>query len=279
MNKRNLEQTALADFIDKHIPSEADFKLTSSSASPTLIVPNQLNNQTEGQLLQKAFHYLFQLNVARETRAPFEANDLPAINGHLLVKKHHPYNLKYDYKFIVAKTRIEAYVHNEPYTIPYNRMAARIFDACYLFAQLDMIAESGQEPRELPANFYNFPKGSFIEEFEKMDELALAAFIPQLSPRDDARVASDLILNKQLIHTTTADNIEQTIHPTELAQIIFHYLSQKAKERFGSAPPLHSFHEVGLYYARFGEMKTLDLDAFYGEQLTEIVEKFHAYML
>lgn len=200
-------------------------------------VPNKLKSEEEAELLGTAFKYLFQIEVAKQTKTPFAFTKGLVAKGHRLIKKHFPRNFFYDVQYMRAKTRLESYLHTTSVTMRHQRMALQNFGACFLLARLEQVARTGEVPKRLTRQFYFLPKGSFTEEFEQLQKVARENFIKELSPADEVKFHSngDLILNELPIQidTSTTINLE-------------------------ADSPL--FPKVGVYRARFGERVEMNLE-------------------
>lgn len=265
------------EVIMENTPTITHFKTASGHQASTdhsaIKISRHLNNTTEDTLLNIAFRYLFHLNVARETKTPFEIENLRALAGNRLIKQKHPFNLFYDFQFVAAKTQIKSYLHNTPVTMNYNRRALRIYGRCFLFAQLDYVAQTGIVPEKLTADFYFLPKGTFIDEFERMNKLALAQFIPELTSDDAVQFHptyigeeyTTLLLNDTLVLIDTDESMNKE---KELQDILAFFLRQKAEHSESPQP----FTKIGIYRARFGEMVTLDIEEFFEENLDRLVK-------
>lgn len=262
-----MTQLEINTMIKEKVASFTDSKAMTDQTN--LKIPRQLNNKKEDALLEIAFRYLFHLNIARQTETPLEVENLRAIEGNRLVKKKHPLNIFYDFQFVAAKTQIKSYLHNTSITVNYNLRALRIYGRCFLFAQLDAIAQSGSVPDKLGKAFYFLPKGSFIDEFEQMNQLALNQFIPQLSPKDTIHfqpIPNDtdhdfnhtaFLLNDKLILVDT--NEKGTSKEKELKDLFKLFFLQNVKQKEQPSEIVGSFSQVGIYRARYGEMITLDI--------------------
>lgn len=269
-NSDKITQPEINKFTKEKTPSYTDLNATTDKAN--LKIPRLLNNETEDALLEIAFRYLFHLNIARQTKAPFSIDNLRALEGNRLLKKKHPFNLFYDFQFVAAKTQIKSYLYNNSVTTNYNLRALRIYGRCYLFAQLDAIAQTGTVPDKLNKEFYFLPKGSFIDEFEQMNDLALNHFIPQLSQKDTIRFfptfsdknndfnETTFLLNDTLVLIDTSEN--GMSKENEINTLIKLFSLQNAKENKPSPEKDDSFSQIGIYRARYGDMITLHMKEF-----------------
>ena len=273
----------ITSVLHNHLPTASDFHTVSgnepfSAQDYTLHVENQLATPYENTQLETAFDYLFRITVAHQTKQPFNVNRVDAMQGHKRIKDKFPKSYFFDVHFMAAKTQLETHMHRSSMTMNYHRSATKIYGYCFLFAQLDLVHQTKVLPETLDKNWLFLPKGTFMDEFEQLEALAKANFISQLTPKDsvthtteyNGRLDAPIIINDTLVVVNLADN--PGYNQEEVAQLVSAYFLTRIKNDSGAVP---YFTKIALYKARFGEMETINLDEFYGDNLDRITEDLY----
>ena len=290
-NQKTSKDKEVTTFLRSHLPTAKDFHTISgnqpfSIKEYTLHVENQLAKPHESGQLGIAFDYLFRLDIANQTKQPFNLNQVVAMKGHQMIKERFPSNIFYDMHFMSAKTRMESHMHRTSIMTNYYRNAAKIYGACYLFAQLELVFRSKVRPDEINKDWLFLPKGSFINEFEQLQALAQKQVISELSPKDTITynpnfgygshlvrgADADIVINDMLIDVKTTKN--PGYRWQDIAQLVGYYFLNQINAKYGTTDSLN-FSKVALYKARFGEMETIDLGAFYGDRVDQITEDLY----
>ena len=290
-NQKTSKDKEITTFLRSHLPTASDFHTVSgnqpfSTKEYTLHVENQLAKSHESSQLGTAFDYLFRLDIANQTKQPFNLNQVVAMKGHKMIKERFPNGLFYDIHFMSAKTRMESHMHTTSVTTNYHRNATKIYGACFLFAQLELVYRSNVRPEKLNKDWLFLPKGSFIGEFEQLQALAQKQVISQLSPEDTITYNPNFGLGSGLVRGADADivinntliDVKTTKNPgyrwKDIAQLVGYYFLNRINAKYGTTVSLN-FSKVALYKARFGEMETIDLGAFYGDRVDQITEDLY----
>ena len=287
-NQKTRKDKEITLFIRSHLPKASDFHTVSgnrpfSAKDYIYHVENNLSTPHESSQLGTAFDYLFCLDIAHQTKQPFNINRVVAMQGHQMIKRKFPSSLFYDVHIMSSKTRMESYMYNSSVTTNYHRNATKIYGACFLFAQLDHVFRSKLFPEKINKEWLFLPKGTFIDEFEQLQALAQEQVISHLSPQDTITFNPNFGLGSLLVRGADADivindtliDVKTTKNPgyrwKDIAQLVGYYFLNRINAKYGTTESLN-FSKVALYKARFGEMETIDLDEFYGDNIDQITE-------